>query len=230
MIEKKASIYYLIDQYDRIGYVGKADDMDKRMISHKHASINNKRYVYCWIRSVGFDNIKMVLIEECDFSIWRERERFWIAEYKKNSKLTNLTNGGDGVDGLKFSEESIKKMSESHKGKIQTNEAKKKLSIYNIENNMSKYMNTEEAKIKSAKSRIGLKKSDETKIKMSGKTPWNKGKKGLYVYSEETSQKISKKLKGRVSPMKGKTKSEESKNKTKNSMILYHKNKKNIAT
>ena len=39
--------------------------------------------------------------------------------------------------------------------------------------------------------------------KLKGKTPWNKGKKGLYKVSEETRQKLSKSHKGHPSANKG---------------------------
>lgn len=36
------------------------------------------------------------IIEECHPKVVDDRERFWIAHYRKFSKLTNMTDGGDG--------------------------------------------------------------------------------------------------------------------------------------
>ncbi len=63
------------------------------------------------------DLIKIEIIEECNLNIINDREIYWIAEYKKNFKLKNLTAGGDGGNGHKHTEESLKKISENRKGK-----------------------------------------------------------------------------------------------------------------
>jgi group I intron endonuclease len=54
------------------------------------------------------------------------------------------------------------------------------------------------------------KKIPNTQFKK-GRTPWNKGLKGVYKLSEETRRKISESLKGRTSWWKGKHHSEETK-------------------
>ena len=63
-----------------------------------------------------------------------------------------------------------------------------------------------------ANSQIGLKRSDETKLKLSishkGKTTWNKGKTG--IYSEETRKKISDCQKGRHNSVESNFKRSES--------------------
>ena len=45
---------------------------------------------------------------------------------------------------------------------------------------------SEETKQKLRLANLGKKASDETRKKMSGKTPWNKGKKGIVKQSQET--------------------------------------------
>lgn len=202
MSEKKVSIYYLIDQYDRIGYVGKADYMNKRLTGHKYASNKSKRYIYCWIRSVGFENIKMVLIEECYFSIWQERESYWIAEYKKNGcKLTNHTLGGEGTSGFKPSEETRKKLSEVHIGFIPSEETRNKISIANTGKVRTKetidklseshkgYKHTDEQKIKIGLAGLGRKDTEET-------TKKRKECRKDYKHSPETIKKMSESRKG----------------------------------
>ena len=132
----------------------------------------------------------------------------------------NLTEGGDGVlpseetrikmsqnhydcsgekhpmFGKKHSEETKKKLSDSHKGKPSPNKGKPM---------------SEEQKKKISESKKNI--SDETRKKMSeshkGKPAPNKGK----PMSEETKKKLSESHKGQIPPNKGKPHSEESKKK-----------------
>ena len=64
---------------------------------------------------------------------------------------------------------------------------------------------TEQTKKKMSLSRSGSKNPFYGKTK----EPWNKGKVGLYKTSDETKKLLSDKLKGRVSPKKGKKDSHE---------------------
>ena len=127
-----------------------------------------------------------------------------------------------GKKGI-YSEETLKKLSKSKKGKKLSEEHKRSLSkaqkkLYAdgyVNPNKGKKPNQETLKklSKSLKGRKVWNKgktniySEETRKKMSeaskGRIPWNKGKKG--VYSEETLKKLSKSLKGRKVWNKGKT-------------------------
>jgi group I intron endonuclease len=79
----------------------------------------------------------------------------------------------------------------------------------------------ESTKRKISDAKRGRKFSDEHKQNLSkshiGQSPWNKGKTG-FVVSDETKEKISNTSKGRISPMKGRHQSEESKEKIRVSM------------
>lgn len=112
-------------------------------------------------------------------------ERFYIKKYHARTKGYNLTDGGDGVLGLRrdawnkgvpCSEDQKHKISLKLKGKPMSEETKLKLSL----------------KLKGKKQKT---RSEETKKKISetkkGKTPWNKGK----TMSEEQKRKISESLK-----------------------------------
>jgi hypothetical protein len=98
--------------------------------------------------------------------------------------LINMTDGGDGASGIICSEETKKKMSESHKGKNTWTKGNKA---------------SDETKAKMSKSQTGRKASEETKLKLS------ESHKGIKL-SEETKEKISK-------SNTGKRHTEESKNK-----------------
>ena len=111
--------------------------------------------------------------------------------------LTNMDWGGvGGKSGVKQSDETRRKNSESHKGKIPWNKGKEM---------------SEEAKEKMSESHKG--KMAGEKHPMWGKTSPNKGKKGLFHHSEESKLKMSESHKGKIPWNKGKEMSEEAKEK-----------------
>jgi hypothetical protein len=127
----------------------------------------------------------------------KELEIILIAHYGRRDlgtgTLVNMTNGGDGINGYKHSDEAILKITESSIGRIWTEELKSKMkkpkSKEHIEN-MKGRIWTEESKSKISNSNKGRKMTDEAKQKMSeakiGKTPWIKGKK----MSDESREKM----------------------------------------
>ncbi len=145
-------------------------------------------------RSYYFPNaLKKYGIKAFDFSIidsagnrdeLNEKEKHWIRFYNcKVPKGYNLTDGGDGSNGLSPSSETRKKLSELNKGKHHSEEARRKIS-------------------EAGKGRIpaifGKHHSKETRIKMSeARRKWSSsGMKGKHL-SEEHRKKLSDKLRGR---------------------------------
>ena len=203
-------IYALIDPRNfEVRYIGKSDDPALRLRSHVYTSKEKKKNIHKanWIKqllSFGLFPI-LQIIEECDESIWEEREKYWISFYKKNMKnnLVNITEGGEG--GATF------------KGKFHSQEAKKKIGIASLGRNLGRV----------AWNR-GILCSQENIKKLSeshkGQVSWMKGKKhsektkrlislnSRHYQTEETKKKISdhSAMRGThpVSPMKGKHHSE----------------------
>lgn len=63
----------------------------------------------------------------------KEQEKYWISVYRSNGLKEggagyNMTDGGDGVEGYKHTEEAKRFISELHKGKSKSEETKKKMS------------------------------------------------------------------------------------------------------
>jgi len=103
-------IYALVDLHDErrdyhVRYIGKADDVAARWRRHCSIEGNPNTHKNRWIRKVQLREIDPFpfpfVIEECEQDVWQERERYWIAWYRRaGHKLTNATVGGDGVIGL----------------------------------------------------------------------------------------------------------------------------------
>jgi group I intron endonuclease len=207
-------------------YIGKSEDLNVR-INHIHKTC---KYLYRAIKKYGKENFKKYIIEYCDIEHLSERERYYIKKWKtKAPNGYNLTDGGEGTSGYKFtkeqkrtlsiakmgiiqSEETKKKNSESHKGIFPSEESKKKMSIAQKGRIVS-----EEARINIGKTKIGNKN-------MLGKHHSEKSKKQMS--DKRTGIPMEDKVKQKISDtMKGVPKSEETKeNMSKSRLFKKQKN------
>lgn len=131
---KKFLIYVLSDPLTgQIRYVGKSSSGTQRPLHHATPNKLKKDRTYKgnWIRSLLAKNLRPVIeiVEEFDDSTkLNESEIFYISYFKSlGFKLTNLTNGGDGPSGIKFSEEHKRKIGEAHRGKTVSVETREKI-------------------------------------------------------------------------------------------------------
>ena len=190
-------IYALCDPDTSIvRYIGKSDNPQKRY--PRHLKDQKSTHKVNWINKLKSQNKKPVLkfIEKIKKPFWEETEKKWIAHYRHiyGNKLTNTTEGGEGINhtpeiclkiskariGHKVSEKTRKKISKS-----KTNpspEIRKKLSEAhkNLPINQGTLLNLK----KMAKMRKGrpLKKSHKRNIAIA-----NTGK----IHSVETRSKLS---------------------------------------
>lgn len=103
---------------NEIRYVGKTTQTLSARLS-VHLSCKSKCHRTSWITSLKNKGFKPLiqLIEEVEDSIWAEKEIYWIKYHKDiGCNLCNHTLGGEGQRGVKFSEETKQKMSNSRKG------------------------------------------------------------------------------------------------------------------
>ena len=112
--------------------------------------------------------------------------------------LLNLTDGGEGSSGYVFSIEDRAKVSVAGKGRITSEETKKKLAAQRTGRKCSVETKAKISVLKKGnQNSLGIKRSDESKVKqsiaMKDKLPWNKG----ISMCEEQKDKISETLKGR---------------------------------
>lgn len=100
IISKPVFIYGLYDprQDGVIRYIGKANNLKKRLSSHLRDAKRRKTPVYDWINSLTRVGVipKMILIKESTELHWVNDEISIIAEYKsKDCRLLNVALGGD---------------------------------------------------------------------------------------------------------------------------------------
>jgi hypothetical protein len=163
-------------------YIGKGKGERSNYKSKKHR-----------IKVPDFDRIVIMesnLTEIGAFAL----ERFYIRWYGRKDIgtgiLRNLTDGGDGVSGIRFSDETKKKMSDARKGKSRSPET-----IEKIRKSHLGKKHTDETKKKLSEKRSGEKRkplSEETKRKIGeANRRWMTGR----VMSDETKKKISETMK-----------------------------------
>lgn len=176
-----------------IRYVGKTvRSLSRRLGNHIANAKGNKhnKHLSNWILkllAVGKRPL-IELIEECDYSIWQEREKYWISKYPN---LINLTNGGDGCEGLIHNEAAKEKIRLSKIGFKHSEEFKK-----NMSNRLKGKPLTEAHKANIGNANRGRKATLETRMKLS------EAHKGI-VQSEESKRKRSITIKAWWAKRKG---------------------------
>lgn len=130
------TVYCFINKVNNKKYIGETvrSNYSERFNEHRQkSSIENYpgcTYFYRAIRKYGWESFERIIlfqteqVEATDENkaflndIVNEKEIYFIEKYNTaNHKYGyNITEGGDGVVGYKFSEESKKKMSETHSG------------------------------------------------------------------------------------------------------------------
>ncbi len=159
---KIIGIYALLDPTtNEIRYIGKSKNIKRRYYEHTHNKSGNCIYLKHWLATLN-EKPKLEIIELCDLTVINEKEKYWIKYYKDlGNKLTNLTDGGEGVYGYKRSDESKKRISESLKGHEVLPETRQKLREAALK--QPKHIYTEEQKEALSKARIGMKFTEEHK-------------------------------------------------------------------
>ena len=206
------------DLTERIGYIYKLTAPNGKIyigqticLKDRKCDYNTKRFQnqiklwnscqkYNWNPKNTFE-----VIEECKCGpnkiFLNEREIYWIQFYNSVKEGLNCNDGGDGNIGYSPSEETRKKLSLANKGQKRSVEFCKKIS-----ESLKGKKRSKESIDKQIKKQTGRKQSEETINKRTNKL---KGKK----HSEETKFKISNNKKGTPPWNKGIPRSEETKQK-----------------
>jgi hypothetical protein len=204
-------VYSLLDCEGKPFYVGKGNGYRCRdHFNEKRMKRDTNRYKVSKIKKVMAETgsypkiqfVKIGLSENEAFSL----EIKTIKRIGRN-KLTNYTDGGEGISGFKLSEETKRKIGKANSGKNSPNygkplaeEIKKKVSesLSGEKHYLYGKYRSEKTKEKIRRKLKGLEFSEETRKKISdaikGEKHYNYGK----HRSEETKRKISETQKGRT--------------------------------
>ena len=129
MIKQIAFIYFLFDRATMHGYVGKAADPQSRFRQHWRLRFIGKFYVHYWLRQL-FTPPEIRILRKCNENNWQKCERYWISKMKREGwTLTNVTAGGESTSGYHHTEETKRKQSLAHTGKVLTEEHRKNIGL-----------------------------------------------------------------------------------------------------
>ena len=102
------AIYALCEPDDAVRYVGKTVQyLHQRHKAHVRAARAGRLPVNQWLRrELAAGHGLTIKLLEYAREDWREREAYWIGKYRVDgARLLNLTNGGEGLPGHRFSKE-----------------------------------------------------------------------------------------------------------------------------
>jgi group I intron endonuclease len=113
MSEIISGIYCILNILNNKRYIGYSQNINKRWTRHKNDLRRNKHdnsYLQNAWNKYGEENFEFVILEKCQAEFLKEREVYYIKQYKSFNKIYgyNLTAGYDGSGSL----------SEEHKNKI----------------------------------------------------------------------------------------------------------------
>ena len=108
-------IYLLTNLITLMCYVGKSIDFEARMDEHKKGKDIDKSYVERSIRKHGWHNFKVeILIDNIPEEALSNLEIYYIAFYNTMKPYGyNLTKGGEGTSGYKFTPEQLENCSQA---------------------------------------------------------------------------------------------------------------------
>src|SRR4051812_47004190 len=108
-VEKICGIYKITSPTGSV-YIGQSINIYKRKKAYSVKDCSKQRLLYNSIIKYGWEAHTFEVIEElAEQKLLNEREAYWISFYKTNkirykkSKGLNLTDGGDGLVGHKWS-------------------------------------------------------------------------------------------------------------------------------
>ena len=113
-------IYSIYSKSQNCYYIGKSKDIHKRILKHKSdlkLNHHHSSYLQNTYNKYGLEDLEFSVICECSYEDSAELEKEYIKKFDSFQNDFNMTEGGEwGAPGRKFSEETLKRMSENMKG------------------------------------------------------------------------------------------------------------------
>lgn len=212
---KPVTIYALIDPLThQVRYIGKTT-VGLRIRFTAHMRDKRSSWKTNWIRSLKergltpeIEGLELVSGSPSSEE-WQEAEMFWISYMRSiGCSLTNLTDGGEGLHGHRFSDEHKRKIGQAHKGRIVSDEARAKMResrklvshehlIRLAESQRGKPL-SDEHKAKLGKAWLGRKHTPETRAKMSasamGRKVSEEGRKNMSIAQKNRTKEHQEKI------------------------------------
>jgi len=190
-------IYKITSPKGRI-YIGQSMNIRRRFRCYKRLACKEQPQIYASLKKHGVDKHKFEIVTECETDELNDLERYYQELYNCLGKGGLNCVYQDLGDGIRIvSEETRRKISDFHKGKPKSAEAKMKMSIAKKGIKLSKehiekirVLSTGKKHTEEAKAKIGLKHKGKT-ISIEQRMRLSKLKTGVPL-SESTKLKISK--------------------------------------
>lgn len=129
-------IYGLQDpRTGEIRYIGKADDLKRRMRCHRYEAGRLKTHRCNWLFSLQKEKLRpiLVILDIVPKLNWQFFERAYIKVYREcGVNLVNGTDGGEGTEGVIHTPENRKKFSLNRAGKPLSTSTKEKIGASNF--------------------------------------------------------------------------------------------------
>lgn len=116
-------VYAIINPVDQI-YIGSTSSFTRRFYQYKGLYEKSQKKLYESFLKYGVDNHQFLIIEYCDTSIMRERERYWGEHFDSINDKTGLN---DVLPYGLYSNNIRRKIGDKHRGKKLSNEQKEAL-------------------------------------------------------------------------------------------------------
>lgn len=117
MREIKSGIYAITNKTNGKMYIGQSGDLHHRLTAHRsylRRGAHHNRHLQASWNKYGEDNFEFSVLEECGLEELDSKEQYYIDKFNSMLFGYNRTLGGDGIQGHKMSEESRRRMSDSH--------------------------------------------------------------------------------------------------------------------
>ena len=122
-------IYKITNKLNEKCYIGQSKHIETRWKEHRYGQGYTKRRttLYSAFNKYGIENFEFEVLEECEESELDNLEKYYIKKFNSFESGYNMNNGGKRVH-VEHTKEWHRKIGEKHKGKIVSDEVRKKIS------------------------------------------------------------------------------------------------------
>jgi group I intron endonuclease len=117
---KRTGIYRIFNIESGKSYIGQSVDIDRRLKYHikkLNDGLHFNRYLQNAYSLYGQNAFSFAVLEECSCELLVVREQYWMDFFATKGGLYNLAPAAGSTLGVKYSEETRKKMSDRMRGK-----------------------------------------------------------------------------------------------------------------